>query len=262
MIKMTVTVLTDNFPGTTTGAEHGLSYLVEHDNKRILFDTGQSDLFIKNGTILGINPADTDLIILSHGHYDHGNGLHYLGGQKLICHPGCFVKRYSNNGKKYIGLAESHDEIASRFNLITTTEPYSITDRITFLGEIPRLNRFESQQTGFTFENGEPDFVNDDSAIALKLDNGLFIFTGCGHAGIINTIEYAKKVTGTDSIMGIMGGFHLKYNNDQTKETISYLRRSNAEHIHPSHCTALPALSAFYQAFNIRLITTGEILKL
>jgi 7,8-dihydropterin-6-yl-methyl-4-(beta-D-ribofuranosyl)aminobenzene 5'-phosphate synthase len=259
---MILTVLTDNHAGALTSAEHGLSYLVEHDGKRILFDTGQSDIFLTNSTIMGVNPEDTDMIILSHGHYDHGNGLRYLGGQHLLCHPGCFVKRYGNRGKKFIGLAESYDQLLSRFNIITTKQPFHITDKIIFLGEIPRLNRYESKETTFTLENGHPDYVADDSALAIELQEGLFIITGCGHSGIINTIEYARKVSGIEKIAGIAGGFHLKSNNRQTKETINYLLSTGAQHIYPSHCTGLPALSAFHQAFGISLITTGQVLEI
>lgn len=259
---MTLTVLTDNHAGPLTAAEHGLSFLVEHDGKRLLFDTGQSDIFLTNSAIMGVNPEDTNMIILSHGHYDHGNGLRYLGGKHLLCHPGCFIKRYCNKGKKFIGLAESYDVLSSRFNMITTKQPFHVTDKITFLGEIPRLNRYESKETTFTFENGDPDYVDDDSALVLELNEGLFIITGCGHSGIINTIEYAHKVTGMDKITGLAGGLHLKHNNRQTKETINFLRSTGAKYLYPSHCTELPALSAFYQAFGIRQITTGQVLEI
>ncbi|MCA1757295.1 MAG: MBL fold metallo-hydrolase [Bacteroidales bacterium] len=257
---MTLTVLTDNHAGKRTAAEHGLSYLVEHDNKRILFDTGQSDIFLTNSAIIGVDPEATDLIILSHGHYDHGNGLRYMGGQHILCHPGCFVKRYGDRGKKYIGLAETFEELSSRFMIRTSADPYRISDRITFLGEIPRISRYESKTTEFTLENGEPDYVDDDSAVVLELEEGLFIITGCGHAGIINTAEYARKVTGNKDIAGIMGGFHLKHNNRQTRETIDYLRSAEVQYIYPSHCTELPALAAFHKAFGTRLITTGGVL--
>jgi 7,8-dihydropterin-6-yl-methyl-4-(beta-D-ribofuranosyl)aminobenzene 5'-phosphate synthase len=258
---MVLTVLTDNHAGPLTAAEHGLSYLIEHDGKRILFDTGQSDIFLTNSTIMGVNPGDTDLIILSHGHYDHGNGLRFLGGQHLLCHPGCFVKRYGNRGKKFIGLAEDYDVLSSRFNIVTTRKPFRVTDKIIFLGEIPRLARYESGETTFTLENGDPDYVDDDSSVALVLNDSLFIITGCGHSGIINTIEYARKVSGIDKIAGIAGGFHLKHNNRQTKDTINYLRSAGAQHIYPSHCTELPALSAFHQAFGTGLLKTGQVLE-
>ncbi len=109
---MKISILTDNNPGGNTGAEHGLSYFIEHEGTKILFDTGQSDLFLQNASIIGINLEERDLIILSHGHFDHGNGLPHLPGGKLICHPGCFVKRYRTIDHTFIGLKNSRDEIA------------------------------------------------------------------------------------------------------------------------------------------------------
>ena len=94
----------------------------------------------------------------------------------------------------------------------------------------------------------------------MILPEGLFIVTGCGHAGVVNTMEHARSITGVDKLYGIMGGFHLKEINHQTKETIKYLRENNVKYILPSHCTELPALSAFYESFGIRQVKTGDIL--
>ncbi|MGM0464585.1 MAG: MBL fold metallo-hydrolase [Bacteroidota bacterium] len=259
---MKISILTDNAPGTYTAAEHGLSYLIEHDGRRILFDTGQSDLFLKNADIMNIDMDSVDTIVLSHGHYDHGNGLKYLSGGTLICHPACFGKKYGRGGKKYIGLYGNRDELEKKFKLICSAEPYSITENIVFLGEIPRVTDFESKETYFTFEDGSPDYIMDDSAVALIHKEGLFVITGCGHAGVVNTLEHALKVTGEKRIYGIMGGFHLKDNNQQTKQTIKYLQQKEVKHVYPSHCTALPAMAAFYDAFGMRQLKTGETIRL
>jgi 7,8-dihydropterin-6-yl-methyl-4-(beta-D-ribofuranosyl)aminobenzene 5'-phosphate synthase len=256
---MTISILTDNSPGENTPAEHGLSYLIEHEGNKLLFDTGQSSLFLKNARIMGIDMTNIETIALSHGHFDHGNGLQYLSGGKLICHPECFVKRYRKADHAYIGLNISKDELGQTFNLILSSTPYHITDRIIFLGEIPRKNRYESKSTSFIFDDNLPDFVMDDSAIALLLDNGLFIITGCGHAGIVNTLEHAKNVTGEQRIYGIMGGFHLKKNDRQTKETIRYLKDNCVEQVYPAHCTDHPALTLFYESFRTKQVRTGEI---
>ncbi len=258
---MRISVLTENQPGPFTPAEHGLSYVIEFDGKRILFDTGQSDMFLKNAEIMNVSMENIDMIILSHGHFDHGNGLNYLSGSSLVCHPGCFVRRYRGMDHTYIGLKNSRDELSWMFNLITSAEPFTITDKIIFLGEIPRLTDFESRKTSFVFEDGTPDFVMDDSGLVLLLPEGLFVITGCGHAGIVNTLGHAKKITGISKLYGIMGGFHLKEIDLQTKETIRYLKESEIKHVLPSHCTELPALSAFYESFGIRQIKTGDILE-
>jgi 7,8-dihydropterin-6-yl-methyl-4-(beta-D-ribofuranosyl)aminobenzene 5'-phosphate synthase len=259
---MKISVLTDNHPGARTPAEHGLSYLIEYDGIRILFDTGQSDMFLKNAEAMNVSLANIDKIILSHGHFDHGNGLSYLSGHRLLCHPGCFVKRYRKSDRSYIGLKDTGDELSGKFELITSTKPVRISEKILFLGEIPRLTSFESRTTSFVFEDWTSDYVQDDSAVALLLSEGLFVVTGCGHAGIVNTLEHAKKVTGINSISGIMGGFHLKEIDNQTKQTIRYLKKNKVKHILPSHCTELPALSVFYENFGIRQIKTGDILNI
>src|SRR4030042_4026351 len=258
---MKISVLTENHAGSFTMAEHGLSYLIEYDGKTILFDTGQSDMYLKNAQIMNINMKNLDMIILSHGHFDHGDGLSYLPGSNLLCHPGCFVRRYRKTDKKYIGLKNTRDELSSMYNMITSAGPYKISDKIYFLGEIPRLTDFESQSTSFVFEDGTPDFVMDDSALALLLPEGVFVVTGCGHAGIVNTLEYTRKITGISELFGIMGGFHFKEIDRQTKETIRYLKENRLKHILPSHCTELPALAAFHNNFGIMQVKTGDILE-
>jgi 7,8-dihydropterin-6-yl-methyl-4-(beta-D-ribofuranosyl)aminobenzene 5'-phosphate synthase len=256
---MQISVLADNHSGANTKAEHGLSYLIEYDEMKLLFDTGQSDLFLKNAQKMSIFLNDIDMIILSHGHFDHGNGLDHIPSNTLLCHPGCFVKRQRNADRSYIGLSRSKEELSDKFEIIASARPYKISEKIIFLGEIPRLTGFESQSTSFIFEDGKPDYVADDSALALVLSEGLFVVTGCGHAGVVNTLEYAKKVSGTELIHGIMGGFHLKDNNSQTKETIRYLKENRIKHVLPSHCTDLPALSAFYESFGNPQVKTGDV---
>ena len=256
---MTISVLSDNTPGHDTAAEHGLSYLVEHNGKNLLFDTGSSNLFLKNARLMEVDLNNIQTIVLSHGHFDHGDGLQYLSGGTLICHPGCFVKRYRKADHSYIGLKVSKENLAEKFNLRTSSGPFKITGKIVFLGEIPRLTDFESKSTPFILDEKIPDFVMDDSAIALLHDKGLFVITGCGHAGIVNTLEHAKKVTGKNMIHGVMGGFHLKKANRQTKETIDYLKANRVVHVYPSHCTDKPALELFHEAFGENQVRTGDV---
>jgi len=259
--SMKISILVDNTPSIDTKAEFGLSFFIEYNGKTILFDTAQTNLFLENARIMNLPIRDADFIVLSHGHFDHGNGFEYLNGGNLVCHPGCFVKRYGKTSRNYIGLKYSKDQIAKRFNLITTKNPFQLFDGAFFLGEIPRVTDFESITTSFVFEDGTPDFVMDDSALALKTEHGVFVVTGCGHSGVVNTLEYAKKVTGDNRIYGIIGGFHLKEINRQTKETIEYLKKNAVRHIYPSHCTAIQSLSAFYTSFKVKQIKTGDMFE-
>ncbi len=255
---MKLTVLTENVASIGFTAEHGLSYLIEDDIK-ILFDFGQSDMFLKNAEKLKISLDDINTIVLSHGHFDHGNGLKYLKDKKLICHPDVFIKRYRKTDNINIGLSLDEKQISERFHLIKSKTPFMISNNIFFLGEIPRINDFEAKTTSFVKEDNSEDFITDDSAIAIRSPKGLIIITGCGHAGICNTIEYAKKITGLKKINTVMGGFHLKENDLQTQETIKFFKKQNIQNILPSHCTELPALAEFYNAFKIKSVKVGMV---
>lgn len=260
---MRLTVLSENLALNGFNAEHGLSYLVEADNEKILFDTGQSDLFIRNAEKLGIDlDSNVNIVVLSHGHWDHGDGLKYLKHKTLITHPKAFSRRFGSSNKPSVGLSFSRQEIEDQYDIIETTKPYYITENILFLGEIPRLNDFESQSTPFNFEKGEPDFVADDSAIVVKQDQELIIITGCSHSGICNICEYARKVTGIQNISTVIGGLHLKYLNQQTQKTIGYFQQNEVKNVFPSHCTRFSIIDVFEQHFNSKRIKAGMTLKL
>ena len=257
-MKLKIYALVDNCSSGNCYAEHGLSYFIEYDSQ-VLFDTGQSDLFLKNAKILGIDINNIKTVVLSHGHYDHGNGLKYLSNKDLICHPDVFLKRYSGKQMKPVGLNQTEQEIRSKFNVIASKDPYWISDTMVFLGEIPRKIGFERTTTSFYVANKKDDLLLDDSAIVIKMDKGLFIISGCAHSGICNIIEHAKTVTNTNVVYGIIGGFHLKYDNKQTQQTIEYIKALNPQVIMPSHCTELPALSAFYKEFKCKQIKSGTL---
>ncbi len=259
---MQLTVLTDNCAGAGFLAEHGLSYLIESKGQKLLFDTGHTDVFLKNAKLLNINIQNqVDTIVLSHGHWDHGDGLRFLRGQKLITHPQAFIERYRNKDDSHIGLSLTKNEIQDMYDLVITDKPYNITENIVFLGEIPRLSEFELETTSFVDKNNKPDFVPDDSAIAIIGDNEIVVVTGCSHSGICNIIQYAMQVTAINKVKAVIGGFHLKHNNKQTQETIHFLKALNIKNVFPSHCTELGALAVFNQEFGFSQVKTGTILK-
>lgn len=255
---MELHVLTENQAGGRFLAEHGLSYLIEIDGKKVLFDTGHTDVFLQNAKKLGFDiENDVKTVVLSHGHWDHGDGLQFIQNKTLITHPASFMKRYRRSNHSPVGLGLSRNEIKDKFNLVETENSYQISENLFFLGEIPRLTEFESQKTTFVDENGEPDFVPDDSALAAIVNNRLVVVSGCSHSGICNICEHAKKVTGISEISAVMGGFHLKRRSFQTQQTILYFKENQIETILPSHCTELPALAAFYRAFKNKAVKAG-----
>ncbi|MDD4109174.1 MAG: MBL fold metallo-hydrolase [Prolixibacteraceae bacterium] len=259
---MKLYIITENCAGGKFLAEHGLSYILETDGKKILFDTGHSDIFLKNATGMDIDiEKETDTVVLSHGHWDHGDGLRYLRNKKLIAHPSSFMRRFRKRDFSPVGLSLSRAEIEAEFDLIESKKPLQITQSMYFLGEIPRITTFEAQTTSFVDDYRNDDFIPDDSALAAIVNNELIVVTGCSHSGICNIIEHAKKVTGISTVRTVLGGFHLKENDQQTKKTINYIKDNNIREVYPSHCTELPALSAFYENFRGFQLKTGMVLE-
>ena len=259
---MKLTILTENTAGSHFLAEHGLSFLIEHDGKTILFDTGHSDVFVKNAEKRNINlQQDIDLVVLSHGHWDHGDGLRYLESKPLLTHPLAFMKRFRKKDGTFLGLSLSESSIRKKYEVITSAQHCRISEHIYFLSEIPRQNKFESQTTPFMDANGADDFVPDDSALAIIDNQKLTLITGCSHSGICNICEHAKQVTGISTIERVIGGFHLKHNDDQTQQTIRYFQHENVRQLMPSHCTELPAMAAFHSAFGISQLKTGQTIN-
>lgn len=259
---MKITILTENTAGGKYLAEHGLSYLIEIDDQKILFDTGHSDVFLKNARQLEINiENEVKTVVLSHGHWDHGDGLRYLQNKRLIAHPGAFIRRFRKKDFTPVGLALSRKEIENRFSLTETKNPVQISENLWFLGEIPRKNDYEAQSTSFVDDFRNDDYIPDDSALAAIVKKKLVVITGCSHSGVCNIVERTKKVTGISTVEAVLGGFHLKEQNEQTRKTIAYFKSNKIKQIFPSHCTELPALAAFYDAFQNRQIKTGMVLE-
>jgi 7,8-dihydropterin-6-yl-methyl-4-(beta-D-ribofuranosyl)aminobenzene 5'-phosphate synthase len=255
-------------------AEHGFSSLVEikYDNSsktsKFLFDAGVSpDGLITNATILGISIADIDSIVLSHGHTDHYSGLikllqHISRQIPLYAHPDAFSKRWLILPDDLrVSSMLNEDDLERHGALIftndgITTLPDKNNPRLLITGQIPRVTSFEK---GFPFqykelpETGEivhDPLINDDQALVANIkDKGLVILTACGHAGVINTVEYAKKITGIENVYAILGGFHLsgKIYEDIIDPTLRELVRFKPRFIIPCHCTGWKAVNKIIQ---------------
>lgn len=247
--------------------QHGLAFFIEGD-RNILFDTGPSEVLLTNAGIAEIDLAGTDLIVLSHGHWDHTDGLPHLAENSIrpqvLCHPEVFRDRRNKSGA-FNGMALSKQKTADTFNLRESTGPVQISDTTWFLGEIPRKNNFEATQTQFHYEkDGQsfPDFLPDDTALAMRTDKGLVVVSGCSHAGICNICEYAKKVSGENHLHMVIGGFHLLDDAPALDRTIAYFQAEKPDRLYPMHCTAMPALAEFHAAFGIDKLCTGDVIKM
>ncbi len=269
---MKLHILTENYAGGRLGAEHGISYWIEFNGKNILFDTGHTDLFLRNAVSMGIDlPEHIDYLVLSHGHWDHGNGLEYLmitfpdlsaGGRgkekvKFISHPGIFQKRYRRGDAKNLGINVRREAVEDFFEAQFTVSNLDFLPRAHFLGEVPRINKFEGKATPYVLEDGSMDLITDDSGIVFQEHGKLILISGCAHSGICNMVEHAKKITGLNHFKAVLGGFHLKNDDLQTRETIKYLKTQKIDQVYPSHCTQLEALVAFHREFEFPQLKTG-----
>ncbi len=249
--SMKVSVLAENSAGRSHSrdclAEWGLSLYLEVGGVRILFDSGHKGILVQNANALGVDLGKTDFIVLSHHHWDHTGGLRFYTFKpktKLVTHPRVQEKV----------LTEQSLDLATDFELITSTEPLEFSPGIYYLGEIQR-------QTGFEKGAYQDDPMPDDTAIAIRTAKGTIVVTGCSHAGVSNISEYAKKVTG-QRIYGVMGGFHLFEDDpDAIEGSIDYFKREKPDFLYPMHCVDHAAMAKFYNNFKVRKYGAGDVFE-
>ncbi len=257
---MKLTVLCDNTARIDAYylAEPGVAYLLEEGEAKILFDTGYSDVYVRNAEKLGIALEDLTALVISHGHNDHTGGLVHLPPQgrklPLYGHPLIFERKLYHGDE--IGAPYTEAEAGEIFDLRLSAEPVQLTEHLWFLGEIPRTNDFENQSpVGQRMVEGQwvPDYLPDDSALVYRGQEGLTIITGCSHSGINNMTAYAQKLFGEERVVGIIGGFHMLQMNRQAEETVRWLDKLRPRHLRPCHCTCFHARAAIQSC-----VPTGE----
>ena len=145
-----------------------------------------------------------------------------------------------------------------KITILIIKKPVEVIADHLFLGEIPRVNDCEAKTSSSLDAEGNEDFIPDDSAIAVSTENGLVVITGCSHSGICNIITHAGKLTGEKKIHSVIGGFHLRHDDEVLDKTIDFLKKKKIDLLYPSHCTALPALAKMYDMFGIRQVLTGQ----
>lgn len=275
MMSMRITTLSEN-TSNMAGiiGEYGFSVLIEKDSLKILFDTGQSTSCVKNADAMSVNLKDLDMIILSHGHYDHAGGLKEVlmrtGPIEVCAHPDIFRKKYAvrREKKRYIGIPFKKDELedlGAHFKF--SREPVRFGDFI-LSGEVERKTSFEKDDPALFVDRGdgtlEPDPVLDDQALAIKTSLGLFVVLGCAHSGTVNTIKQLIKLSGCDQVYAVIGGTHLGFADyNQIEETVKYLKSANVERIGVSHCTGSKGAKRLREEFGDQffLNNAGDVIK-
>ncbi len=268
--RLEAPLLEEGYAADSPSAEHGLSFLVtvfvDEQRHSLLLDTGATVGGVAhNLRALGVNPQDIEAIVLSHGHFDHTTGLNGLAKElqplpPILVHPDCWLKRrvaVPEQQPRELPTTGREKVRAAGFELVEKREPSPLFDSAMLLtGEIERTTRFEQGMPSHqALRDGQwvPDpLILDDQALVTNVrGRGLVVITGCGHAGVVNTVRYAQKLTGTDRVYAVIGGFHLANSPLETVigPTVEALKQFAPEVIVPTHCTGWRATHAIAAAF-------------
>jgi len=248
---MRYTILSDRQPhAPDLQSEHGLSILIEHNDARILFDTGHTDVALHNAQKLGISFKDLTAVVLSHGHYDHTGGLAHLDPVlpehvRIYAHPDALLTRYSRHtdGSIHeIGMTQASRAILDKRqdDIIWVKQRREIATGIWLSGPIPRLSPFENDSGDFWLDEQctRPDRLIDDMALWIQEPEGITVFCGCAHAGIVNTVAMIRIRNPHVPVCSVIGGFHLKHANPtRLYATTSYLESCGVRELLPLHCS-------------------------
>lgn len=234
------TVLSDNRScDSRFSTEHGLSIFLQTERHRILLDTGASDVFIHNASLLDIDLNSVDYVFISHGHSDHAGGLRYFlecnQKAKVIVSPDAISGRfYSKRGHLHSITAE-WPEIAKE-RLITIGKTCEIADGINIIANIPQIHPIPKGNQHLYVEESNGKFVKDDFRHELVLYTDGLLFTGCAHSGLENILAACPW-----PVLSIVGGLHLldgQETEDELKELAMRLKDNFPRtQFHTSHCT-------------------------
>jgi 7,8-dihydropterin-6-yl-methyl-4-(beta-D-ribofuranosyl)aminobenzene 5'-phosphate synthase len=280
---MKITVLAENSVCRTNTnnlkAEHGLSLFIESGDRRILFDLGQSGLFLKNAEKMGIDLSVTDTLVISHGHFDHGGGLkHFLEinkSAKIFLHKRAarmyytkilgFIPYYVGLDRKV--LSENINRLEYIDNNLQIDDKLALREGFTEVFPQPGSNKylFEMQDDILL-----PDRFRHELVMMLSEKNEFTMFSGCSHSGIINMLEDGKSYAGGKRISAVFGGLHIHNPVSRKSESPAYLRilaeaMNNVNSIfYTCHCTGEKNFRILKEILGdkMQIIRTGDIVTI
>ena len=251
-LKITIlsTMLADEGIG-----EWGFAALVEEDGRKILFDTGaRPNTVLENAKELKVDLSDVQDVILSHFHDDHTTGLMTLRREFAKRNPaalsrvhvakGIFLERRGRDTNPMIAMKKEYEATGGKF--IEHDKPGEIFPGVWLTGPVPRVYPEKNYGAGVEVAEGgvwTEDNVPDDQSLVFNTSRGLVLLAGCGHAGLINTLEYARKFIRPAPVDAAIGGFHL-YNatDEQLNWTADKLKEYQIVQILGAHCTGIESV--------------------
>jgi 7,8-dihydropterin-6-yl-methyl-4-(beta-D-ribofuranosyl)aminobenzene 5'-phosphate synthase len=249
--SLKVTILTTMLTDGRGIGEWGFAALVEADGRRILFDTGgRPDTIVINARELGIELGSVPDVILSHNHRDHTTGLltlrEQLRGARIHTGKGIFYSRPRQDGESNF-LAANRKKLDG-LHFLEHDKPVELSSGVWLTGPVPRPHPERNFGIGpigrvVTPEGAVEDNIPEDTSLVFDTDRGLVVLSGCGHAGLVNTLEYARKAVRKAQVHAVLGGWHLfQLNDERLKWTAGKMREYGVQHFLGAHCTGVEAV--------------------
>ena len=257
--KLKITILSTMAADLKGVGEWGFSALVETDSSRILFDVGGRPNTVRdNAAELKVSLAGIRQVVLSHNHDDHTTGLAAIRQQfpdgvtasELYIASGFFVRTRYNVGML---KADSAAYVTSSGRFIVIDRPQKIGPAIYLTGPVPRRypeKNYPPNRT-LTTPGGEvEDNVPEDMSMVIRTKRGLVLLTGCGHAGVVNTLEYVTQQFPGEHVVAVLGGMHLlEAKDEQLDWTANKLKALGIQYFLGAHCTG------FNSVYRVRQVT-------
>lgn len=236
-------------------AEHGLSIYIEADGKKILFDAGATDIVIHNAEVMGVDLSDVDLAAVSHGHYDHTGGFPAFcdinKNAKIYIHKNAFRDSYGfRNGEpedEKSGICWTEEEcVALEERFIFTEGPAYITDNICITGTVPYAEGTNITEN-FYFKDEDSNWQKDDMSheqvLVIRESDGLYIFSGCSHRGVISALEAGKSMFPGERVAVLVAGMHLYSASAEDRAyVVDQMAAEGLDKVMPVHCTGIKAI--------------------
>jgi len=250
---MKITIIADNYVDSPfLMAEHGFSCLIEVFDKKILFDTGQGGVLLNNMKYLNI-PSKLDMLVFSHGHYDHTGGLtaylEEVSGYTSEIYASKFIfdrhlKKTNAGNYSYIGFGNDRDELQEEFSLNLNSEITEISENIFLSGSINRYEEFDADKLLYADIDNDikKDMFRDEQYLAVKTEEGIHIVTGCTHCGAVNLLKDVRDKFPGKKILSVTGGLHMfRSNADELDHVVNFLQNEDVKRVNTGHCTGIDA---------------------
>ncbi|MGA2131588.1 MAG: MBL fold metallo-hydrolase [Bryobacteraceae bacterium] len=248
--------------------EWGFAALVVADGHRILFDTGaHPNTVLDNARALGIDLSNVPDVILSHHHLDHTAGLVTLRSAYAKSNPAALARAHAGEGifrsRTDDGTGEANTMIATRRDyesaggtFVMYGEPRELFPGVWLTGPVPRKYPEKNWGRGRKLRLADGATVEDnlpeDQSLVVVTEKGLVVISGCGHAGIVNTLEYARAKIAPAPVYAALGGFHLYQASDDTLAwTASKLKEFGLQNLLGAHCTGIEAVYRLRQLIGL-----------